>query len=128
MSEPITLDIPAPCAWISSNDRGKHWGAKARLTAAWREAAGWRGREAGLRPMQRAEIEARVVFPTARRRDPHNLMGTVKACIDGLVGDLRLLPDDDAKHLTITRIDLDVDRLVGAAGLLRLLITDRTAS
>ena len=128
MAEPITLDIPAPCAWISSNDRGKHWGAKARLTAEWRAAAGWRGREAGLRPMQRAEVEARVVFPTARRRDPHNLMGTVKACLDGLVSDIGMLPDDDAKHLTITRIDLDVDRAVSPRGILRLLITDRSDS
>lgn len=120
----IVLDIPAPCDWISSNDRGKHWGRKADLTAQWRQAAGWRGRIAKLPAMQRAEIEAWVVFPDARRRDPHNLMPTVKACLDGLVTDIGMLPDDDAKHLALTRIDRTIDPAVSPRGILRLLITD----
>lgn len=121
----IVVDIPAPCEWISSNDRGKHWGRKADLTAQWRAAAGWRARQAKVSAMQRADIEVRVVFPNARRRDPHNLTPTIKACIDGLV-DVGMLPDDDAKHLTITRIDRTIDPSVSDRGILRLLITEVT--
>ena len=124
MPEPITLDIPAPCAWISSNDRGM-WQRKARLTKEWREAAGWRAKAAHVPAMQRAEIEVRLVFPTARRRDPHNLMPTAKAAIDGLV-DVGVLPDDDATHLTVTRIDLAEPKPGPGRGTLRLLITDRS--
>jgi crossover junction endodeoxyribonuclease RusA len=123
--EPITLDIPAPCDWISSNAR-TGWRNKSKLTKRWREAAGWRAKEAGIPAMQRAEIEALVILPTRRRRDPHNLIDTFKACCDGLV-DVGVLPDDDATHLTLTRIDLGEPDRTAERGILRLLITDMGA-
>lgn len=124
--KPITLDIPAPCDWISSNSR-TGWRVKAKLTKQWREAAGWRAKEAGVQSMQRADIAVRVILPTARRRDPHNLIDTFKACCDGLV-DVGVLPDDDSTRLTLTRIDLGEPDRTAERGVLRLLITDRSDS
>jgi crossover junction endodeoxyribonuclease RusA len=45
-----------------------------------------------------AKVTVLVGYPDNRRRDVHNLMPTVKACIDGCV-DAGLLPDDSDKHL-----------------------------
>lgn len=36
---------------------------------------------------------------TNRRRDVGNLYPTVKACLDGIVSDAKVLPDDDDRHV-----------------------------
>lgn len=124
MAEPIVIDVPAACQWISTNDR-QHWRVRAGFTSTWRERTAWRAKQLHIRAMQRAEIEALLIFPVRRRRDPHNFMPTIKAAIDGLV-DAGVLPDDDSTHLTVGKVEHgEPDRsLPRGRGILRLLITD----
>ena len=98
------LSFPEPARRLSANDRDHHM-VKAKLTAEWREAAGWAGVAAGRTPAERAHPPCLVEasFPVARlnhRRDPSNWMPTVKAIIDGLV-DAGFWPDDDSTHVKV---------------------------
>jgi hypothetical protein len=95
-----TIHIPAPCKFINLNAR-THWAPKAQLTRAWRNAAHVAAFNAGLpKNLQRIHVTAHIIKPTSREYDVHNLMPTLKAAIDGLVTDYRLIPDDTNKHLT----------------------------
>ena len=94
-----TLTIPAPAAWISLNHR-MHWAAKAKLTKSWRLATSLAARNAGLpKGLAHVHITATVTKPTRRAFDVHNLLGTFKAQIDGLV-DYGIVADDSTKYLT----------------------------
>lgn len=87
-----------PADFINANDRLHHM-AKAKLTRAWREAAGLVAKYApDYRQYDRARIEIGYRFPTNRRRDVQNLQPTSKAIVDGLV-DAGVLRDDDDLHL-----------------------------
>ena len=48
--------------------------------------------------MEVAHLTARLTYRDRRRRDDHNIMPTLKACVDGVVA-AGLLPDDNHKHL-----------------------------
>lgn len=91
------LTIPAPCAWINSNDR-THRMQVQKLTAEWRRA----GREAvphGWEPIIGAvHITATIIKARGGRYDPNNLWPTVKAAVDGIV-ESGLLADDDHLHV-----------------------------
>ncbi|HCS2945820.1 TPA: hypothetical protein OQU49_004438, partial [Shigella flexneri] len=77
---------------------------RARRTKTIRQLAGTLARSTG--PFNTVTIDAVISYPSSRRADPHNVMGTViKAAIDGLV-DAGTIPDDNAKHLTKTSIEL----------------------
>lgn len=92
----ITIDIPAPCAFINSNQR-LHRMAQAKLTKAWREASAAAAH--GLPQFAgQVHITAHIFKPRAGRWDPNNLWPTVKAAVDGLV-DAGLLIDDDHRHV-----------------------------
>lgn len=92
------VTIPAPDEFISLNER-LHWAPKARRTKAWRTAAKAYARAADLpKGLQRVRVEAFIIKPTNRKYDPHNLMPTLKAAIDGIV-DYGLIPDDTADYL-----------------------------
>lgn len=94
-----TLNIPAPAAFMSLNDR-RHWAHRAKLTRLWRSAAHVYARQAKLpKGLPAAHTEVRVVKATGRAYDVHNLVPTAKACIDGLV-DYGLLADDSNEFLT----------------------------
>lgn len=92
----VTIDIPAPCAFINSNDR-RHRMAEADLTKAWRAAAAVAA--ANITPLSPpVHITAHIHKPRGGRYDPGNLYPTAKALVDGLV-DAGLLTDDDHKHV-----------------------------
>jgi len=96
MRRHITLDIPAPCDFINSNQR-LHRMAQAKLTKTWRQASATAAH--GLEPFTtQVHIIAHIFKPRGGRWDPNNLWPTVKAAVDGLV-DAGLLADDDHKHL-----------------------------
>lgn len=100
LSEPTwSLTIDKPQKWINSNQR-MHWAERSRLTKYWRELAHRLGQAEKVPTLQRAHIEVTFYKPTRARYDVGNLMPTVKACVDGLVQDAGMLPDDDNKHLT----------------------------
>lgn len=93
-----TVRIPAPDEFINANHR-RHRMVMAGRVRSWRFAGAVWARKAKLPKMQRARICAELHFADGRRRDDHNYFGTVKALIDGIVGDYGALPDDTASHL-----------------------------
>jgi crossover junction endodeoxyribonuclease RusA len=86
----------AGSAWISANQRG-HWTTRAKLTAGWRQAAGWLARQAGVPALGQTRIVAELeMVPRRRVRiDPANYAPTAKAAVDGLV-DAGIWPDDSS--------------------------------
>lgn len=99
MTRTWTITIPAAVQFINLNQR-MHWAQKAKLTRTWRAVAKLKARSAELpKGLTRVHIVAHVTKPTARQYDVHNLMPTLKACVDGLV-DYGLIPDDTNAHLT----------------------------
>ena len=94
-----TLTIESALPMLNLNQR-YHWAKKAQLTKHWRQLALANAMAAGLpRNLQNVHITAHVIKSTSRQYDVHNLMPTLKACVDGLV-DYGLIPDDTNKHLT----------------------------
>ena len=88
----MQIEIPAPDAWLNSNDR-LHRMQEAKLTKAWREAS--QAISDGLEPLSPpVHITAHIWKPRRGRYDPGNLYPTAKAIVDGLV-DAGLLEDDD---------------------------------
>lgn len=98
----IVIRFPPPAPTLNMNDR-KHWAAKAKAAAAWREAAGWAAHDAANNGLQRNQpfSVVQLVIPVRSlkvRRDPSNWYPTVKAVVDGLV-DAGVFADDSSKHL-----------------------------
>lgn len=90
------IDVPAPCAFINSNQR-LHRMAQAKLTKAWRQASAAAAH--GIPPFtKQVRIIAHIHKPRGGRYDPGNLYPTAKAILDGIV-DAGLLPDDDHAHV-----------------------------
>lgn len=93
----ITVSVPR--AWLLNANSRLHWREKARRTAALRDVAALHV-PAGAGPLQgRQRCVVTVEWPNRRRRDVANIHPTVKACIDGLVSDAGLLPDDSDQFL-----------------------------
>lgn len=92
----IRIEIPAPCAWINSNQR-LHPQVRASLTRQWREAAKQAASEAEPFAIP-CRITAYVQKPVRNRFDPGNWYPTAKAAVDGLV-DAQLLTDDSWREV-----------------------------
>lgn len=92
----LTIDIPAPCQFINSNQR-LHRMAQAKLTKIWRQAS---AAAAHGHPTftGRVHITAHIFKPRAGRYDTNNLAPTTKAIVDGLV-DAGLLLDDSTRYV-----------------------------
>lgn len=94
-----TITIESALPMLNLNQR-YHWAKKAQLTKHWRQLALANAMAADLpKNLQNVHITAHVIKSTSRQYDVHNLMPTLKACVDGLV-DYGLIPDDTNKHLT----------------------------
>lgn len=94
-----TIEFWWPMSRILSSNQRLHWAARADRTKSLRLAAATHAAwDAPGHDYDRAHIVVTVTWPDKRRRDVHNLMPTIKACIDGFV-DAGLLPDDSDKHL-----------------------------
>lgn len=95
------VELLVPRSWLlTSNQRHNRW-EKGRSTRALRQASfiAKRNTLGGLRLDGRWRCVVHVAWPNRRARDAANLQPTVKACIDGIVGDGGLLPDDSDAHL-----------------------------
>lgn len=93
-----TITVPAAVQFLNLNQR-MHWAPKADLTKKWRNTAHIAATTAKLpKGLERVHITAHIIKPTARQYDVHNLMPTLKACVDGLV-DYGLILDDTNNHL-----------------------------
>ena len=139
-----TLTVPAPCEWLTANERRNQY-AQARRVLAWRNMAFTQAKIAKL-PLSiahRVRIDAVARFRgTPPVRDTANLHPTAKAVVDGL-GQPRLirrvgkqpvsivgygfLLDDSAKHVDgpfVTIGEPLPDRAFASAGELVLTITE----
>lgn len=88
---------PSPSPWLSLNERA-HWGRRKTLSQHYRKAVYAACRMHLVPQLDGAYVMALVSFGSPRRRDAHNVMPTIKACVDGLV-DARVIPDDSDKYL-----------------------------
>lgn len=80
---------------MSMNDRMHHY-ERDRRNKVWLQLA--REAAANVPALDWARVLVFFRFPTAHRRDVHNLMPTSKAIVDGLVK-AGVLPDDEDAHL-----------------------------
>jgi crossover junction endodeoxyribonuclease RusA len=85
------VDIPFERP-LSLNDRHHHM-VKARLVTKWRETAGWAIKAARIPPCQKVSVEFLYYPRDNRRRDPDNLVASMKPVVDALV-DVGVVPDD----------------------------------
>lgn len=116
----MILRFPPPDKPWSVNEIPPTVSAKIRRSkqkATWRDAAFYEARKAlgpgwrrdGLPP---STVTVQIPFPTNRRRDPHNYVGTVvKAIIDGMVL-AGCWPDDNPDYVTVIEPKLTVGREV----------------
>ena len=93
----MVIDLPWPHKSLSPNAR-IHWAPKAKLTASYRSECGWRARAQGVYPTDADRVRMTITFcpPDARRRDVQNMIGSVKALVDGLQDALGL---DDSRFV-----------------------------
>lgn len=83
---------------LNSNDRIHHH-PKARKTRAIREMGLVMARFKRLPKMPSARCDVTVTWTNGHHHDVANLAPTVKAAIDGIVGDYGLLPNDSDEYL-----------------------------
>lgn len=102
---------PAKRPWMSSNDRD-HWMRRKTLSAYYRQAARDSAVAQRIPPLGCAWIVGWLAFGSRRRRDDHNYMPTVKACVDGVV-DAGVLADDSYRYLVGPDLRRDEKRPVG---------------
>jgi crossover junction endodeoxyribonuclease RusA len=93
----MAVELPLPPKELSPNARC-HYHAKARAVKEYRTTSAIYAREAmGRYPaphLESARIKATFLFETNRRRDPDNLLASLKPAFDGL-RDAGILKDDN---------------------------------
>ena len=94
----VILWVDVPATEVLTSNQRLHWGERARRTRALRWRATLAYRQAGKPRLEVAHCVATLTYRDQRRRDDHNIMPTLKACVDGVVA-AGLLPDDNHKHL-----------------------------
>lgn len=102
MTAVITLAIQRDTL-LTSNQR-LHWRPKADRTKAIRDMALVWCRHTRPEKMQAATCDVEVKWGDRRQRDSHNVQPTLKAAIDGIVGDYGLLPGDSDRYLKALNI------------------------
>jgi len=94
----LALDVPRP--WLLNANVKLHWRRRGERAAWLRAAARAHASQLRMRaPLEgKVRCEVLIAWPDRRRRDVHNVMPTVKPCIDGIV-DAGVLQDDSDRHL-----------------------------
>lgn len=96
----ITIEFPAPAERLNLNNKKLHWAKKAKIVAAWRQAACVHAKNAQVKNLKPSLVKVTFLVGVHRRRDGHNMAPTVKACVDGLV-DAKCWPDDNGDWVAI---------------------------
>lgn len=103
---PWVITIPAPCPWLTDNDRRHHM-AQARLVREWRNAAYAAAlRTRPPRLLDRVRVDCLFRWATSPVKELDNVRATRKACVDGAVGSRRgtavgygIVIDDSDRHV-----------------------------
>jgi crossover junction endodeoxyribonuclease RusA len=82
---------------LSLNDRMGHW-AKAHAVAKWREASTWAIKGAGIPHCRLIRVQLRYYPKVDRRRDPDNLVASMKPVCDALI-DAGVVDDDTQDYV-----------------------------
>jgi crossover junction endodeoxyribonuclease RusA len=99
------IDLPYTVPPVSMNDR-THWAQKASKTRMVRLDTKVLVRAQNIPPQARVSICLHYIPKDRRRRDPLNLVATLKAVEDGCV-DAGLIPDDTPQYLEPTMPVID---------------------
>lgn len=94
--ESFVLDLPWLKPPLSLNDRGQTPGARqqrSRITAEVKAEVVTLAKAAKIGPQSAIHVRLHWRVPTKHRRDPDNLVATLKPCIDALVV-AGIVPDD----------------------------------
>jgi crossover junction endodeoxyribonuclease RusA len=92
-----TLDLPHGLPPLTLNgQRGQHF-ARARKVKVFRTAINAEARRQQVPPLARVAVELHYAPRDRRRRDPMNLVATLKPCEDGVV-DAGVIPDDTPQY------------------------------
>lgn len=91
-----TIEFALHTSRILNANQRLHWAKRASMTRLLRAEAMLHALDHPR--MNRAHLTVHVGWPDKRRRDAHNIVPTLKACIDGFV-DAGLLDDDSDAHL-----------------------------
>lgn len=118
----LTLPLTRP---LSMNDR-EHWQIKRRRVAALRQAVATLARAAPIPPLERIAVELHYAPPDRRRRDPLNLVATLKPSEDGIV-DAGVVPDDVPEYVEPTMPMLDEPTRSPTHGRLYLIVRELLA-
>jgi crossover junction endodeoxyribonuclease RusA len=105
---------------LNLNDRA-HWRVKAARVAEVRTATAWAAKNAKIPPLARFTAELHYAPRDSRRRDPENLIATLKPAVDGLI-DAGVAPDD-CPPFYVTTIPV-IDKPTGGAGRLWLVVRE----
>ena len=106
----MIIEFPAPAPLLNLNDR-HHWSKRAEITKEWRRAGFLWGIKIGREQkwdMPLGPSTVKVTLPVKSlktRRDPSNLMATVKPLVDGLT-DAGYWGDDSSEFVTIIEPDV----------------------
>jgi crossover junction endodeoxyribonuclease RusA len=84
----------------------QHWSAKQRAVRHWRQTAKFLALQAKIPPLERVAVELHYCPRDSRRRDPLNLVATLKPIEDGIV-DAGVIPDDTPRWSEPTMPMLD---------------------
>jgi Holliday junction resolvase RusA-like endonuclease len=94
----FTLELPEGLPVWNANSRGHHM-QRAAAVQQWRASVGWQARANKLPVgLDIVDVELMMIPADRRRRDPDNLAGVLKPCLDALV-DVGVLEDDSSTHV-----------------------------
>lgn len=119
-----TLEL-GELAPLRLNGSRRGWHAHARLVKMFRHRAAWLARDAGVPRLERVSIELHYAPRDRRRRDPLNLVATLKPVEDGIV-DAGVIPDDTPQYSVPTMPV--IDEPTGQPGRLYVVVTEVAAT
>lgn len=116
-----TFDLPYRTPPLSLNGARGNPYARARTVKQVRRLACFRSLEQKIPALRRCAIELHYAPTDSRRRDPHNLVATLKPVEDGIV-DAGVVPDDTPEFVPPTTPIIDAP--TGKAGRLYVIVRE----
>jgi len=106
-TQSVTLVIPGTPPSLNRQER-LHWAQRQRLRDWWAQQAWLVWLQAGRPRFARPAVQYRVYYATHRRRDPDNVVASLKPVMDGLKG--KAFVDDHSGVVTLLPPVIGVDR------------------